>query len=65
LQSNECYHYCATDKNVNKFSPLVANIQLYHLLKSKEILSDVEANKIAEKHPERDAQYYLNAILAV
>lgn len=60
---HECYWYCATDAKAAKFSPLIANIQLYHLLASKQILSDQEAEVLAQEYPERDAAYYLQLIL--
>lgn len=61
----ECYWYYATDEKAKKFNPLIANIQLYYLWQTNgcEVLSDQEAEKIAQQSPEKDPEYYLKAIL--
>lgn len=62
---HECYWYVATDKKASKFDPLIANIQLYYFWISggERIISDEEAATIAEQHPERNAEYYLQSLL--
>jgi len=62
---HECYWYYATDKKASRFDPLIANIQLYHLWLSdgREIISDREAEILAQQYPERGANYYLQAVL--
>lgn len=61
----ECYWYTATDSKASKFNPLIANIQLYYfwISEGERVLSDNEAHSIAEQHPERDAEYYLQSLL--
>lgn len=61
----ECYHYAGADARESAYDPLIANIQLFHFWKSDKVtlLSDAEAQEIARKHPERDAQFYLKPIL--
>ena len=63
--NHECYWYCAADAKAEGFKPLIANIQLYYLWLSqgKEILSDQEAESISLKYPDKDADYYLKALL--
>ena len=63
--SQESYCYLATEAKAKSFNPLIANIQLYHFLKSKEILSDADAQKIAEKDLSNDADFYLKASLEI
>lgn len=62
---HEIYLFTATDSKVGKFSPLLANIQLYYLWTSagNKVLSDEEAESIAKQFPERDSSYYLQAVL--
>lgn len=63
--SCECYLYTATDAKADTFNPLIANIQLYYFWMSggKKILSDHEALLIAKQYPEKNAEYYLRAVL--
>lgn len=61
----ECYFYLATDAKAKSFKPLIANIQLYHFLKSNETLSDADAQLIADQNPLNDADFYLKASLAL
>lgn len=62
---NECYWYCPTDKKNQDFDPLVANIQLYYFWTSRaeHILSDSMARAIAQKNPDKAAEYYLQHLL--
>lgn len=58
---NECYYYTAI--YAKPFDPLIANIELYYLLKEDRIVLDDEAREIAKKQPELDAAYYLQEAL--
>ncbi len=62
---HECYWYCATESKAAKFNPLVANIQLYYFWISdgKNVLTDEQAESIAKSEPEKDADFYLQAVL--
>lgn len=62
---HESYCYLATNAKANTFNPLIANIQLYHFLKSNEILSDDEAALFAKKNPSQDANFYLMEVLEI
>lgn len=64
---HECYWYRATDAKAERFNPLIANIQLYYfwISEGQEILSDQEAEVRAQQHPERKADYYLQALLTI
>lgn len=61
---SECYWYTATDAKASKFDPLIANIQLYYfwLSDGKRVISDEEALSIAHQNPEKNAEYYLQAL---
>lgn len=59
----ESYCYGATNAKAAAFNPLFANIQLYHFYQASEIISDEEAALIAQEHPEKDAEFYLRAVL--
>lgn len=61
----ECYWYSATDSKARKFDPWIANIQLYYFWISdgKRVISDEEAAAIADRYPERNAEYYLRSLL--
>lgn len=61
----ESYCYLATNAKAQNFNPLIANIQLYHYLKSNAILSDHEAATIAKDNPHLDEEFYLRAILEI
>jgi hypothetical protein len=62
---HECYWYCAIEDKTMAFDPLISNIQLYYLIKSrgKWMLSDAEAKKIAICHPNLGANFYLSQII--
>lgn len=62
---HESYCYLATNTKAKTFNPLIANIQLYHFLKSKEILSDDEAALLAKENPSNNADFYLRAVLEI
>lgn len=59
-----CYWYCATDKKVPDYDPLLSSIQLYYFWLSggTEIYSDAEAEEIARKFPHKTAEFYLEAV---
>lgn len=63
----ECYFYTATAEKTEAFDPLIANIELYYFCKSdgNEVISDQEARSIAKENPDKDAEYYLRAALAI
>lgn len=63
--SYESYCYLATNAKAETFDSLIANIQLYHFCKSKEILSDEEASLIAKENPDCNADFYLRAVLEI
>jgi hypothetical protein len=50
---------------VKKFNPLIANIQLYYFWMSdgKTVLTDEQAESIAKSEPEKDADFYLQAVI--
>jgi hypothetical protein len=62
---HESYCYLATNAKAKNFDPLIANIQLYHYLKSNEVLSDDEAALLAKENPSNNADFYLRAILEI
>jgi len=59
----ECYWYRATENKASKFDPLIANVQLYYVLKFDQILSDDEARLIAEQTPENNYLQEVKALL--
>lgn len=63
--NNEGYWYTATEAKAHRFDPLIANIQLYHLLisKGKLAISDEEAAAYAQKFPNKNADDYLNLLM--
>lgn len=61
--NHQCFLYTAIDKKKELFDPLIANIQLYFLKKDDAILSDEDAQKIAERNPDKDAEFYLQTSL--
>lgn len=63
--SHESYCYLATNTKAQNFNPLIANIQLYHFLKSNEVLSDDEAALLAKENPSNNADFYLRAALEI
>lgn len=64
---NEGYWYTATEEKNRRFDPLIANIQLYHLLisKGKLSISDEDAVAYAQKFPYKNADDYLNLLMEV
>lgn len=62
---HECYWYCAIESKAAQFNPLIANIQLYYFWMSdgNEVLTDLQAESIAKSDPEKDADFYLQAVL--
>lgn len=63
----ECYVYTCNEKKQQLFNPLIANIQLYYFYQShgQWIISDQEAEEIAKRYPEKDADFYFRAALEV
>lgn len=53
----------ATDEKAKMFDPLIANIQLYYYMSFEIILTDEDAESIAESNPEKDANHYLRAAI--
>lgn len=62
---HESYCYLAINAKTKMFNPLIANIQLYHFLESKKILSDNEAALVAKENSSNDADFYLRAVLEI
>lgn len=62
---HECYWYTATEADAKTFDPLLANIQLYYfwISEGKVVITNDEAALIAQRHPEKTADDYLQAVI--
>lgn len=58
------FWYRRTERDDKSFNPLIANIQLEHLLLKNSIIGNAEAEKCAAKMPIVDQQLYLHEILS-